>query len=62
MNEWGFQARSQGRKSDEARPGGRAKISENPKFLKIFSDEKYKYEATGLALGHLYVHNYINIV
>ena len=35
-----FQARSQGWKSDEARPGGRAKISENPKYMRIFSDEK----------------------
>ena len=33
-----YQARSQGRESDEGRPGGRAKISENPTFLRIFSE------------------------
>ena len=37
-----YQARSQGRESEEVRPGGRAKRSDNPKFLRIFSDEKYK--------------------
>ena len=36
----GIQTRSQGRKSDEARPGGQAKISKKPKFLRILSDEK----------------------
>ena len=34
-----LQRRSQSRKSDEARPGGRAKFSENHKFLMNFSDE-----------------------
>ena len=56
------QARSQGRKSDEARPGGRAKMFEIPKFLRIFSDEKQKFGedrrgsclmlATGLQISH----------
>ena len=33
-----YQARSLGRESDEGRPGGGAKISENPTFLRIFSE------------------------
>ena len=40
------QARSQGRKSDKARPGGRAEMSEIPKFLRIFGDKIFFLEKT----------------
>ena len=44
-----MQARSQGRKSDEARPRGRAKLSEKPKFLRIFNMKRKKYEKSDKA-------------